>query len=39
MHMARHMERMHRDLNFSTIKTEIKTEDDGDKSEMGAETD
>ncbi|CAH0547434.1 unnamed protein product [Brassicogethes aeneus] len=26
MHMARHMERMHREIDYSAIKTEIKSE-------------
>ncbi|KAG5900376.1 hypothetical protein JTB14_033824 [Gonioctena quinquepunctata] len=27
MHMARHMERMHREIDYSAIKNEIKTEE------------
>ncbi|XP_056648391.1 longitudinals lacking protein, isoforms A/B/D/L-like isoform X6 [Diorhabda sublineata] len=28
MHMARHMERMHRDVDYAAVKTEIKSEND-----------
>lgn len=35
MHMARHMERMHREIDYSAIKTEMKSEvkDVGENSE------
>lgn len=33
MHMARHMERMHRVIDYSSVKTEIKSEVKGDCDE------
>ncbi|CAG9831552.1 unnamed protein product [Diabrotica balteata] len=35
MHMARHMERMHREIDYSSVKSEVKTEEPESSQSMG----
>ncbi|XP_076272096.1 longitudinals lacking protein-like [Rhynchophorus ferrugineus] len=37
MHMARHMERMHREIDYSVVKRELKMDADGGDSKDGSQ--